>query len=62
MKLFGPAFENTDDASPEKVMLAVLQCAACWEPEARLVGNVRACDIVRSILYYLEKEKKDDFK
>lgn len=43
-----PAYQNTDDAPAELVLAAVRQCAASWVPEARLVGNVRAGDIVRA--------------
>ncbi len=51
----GPAFENTDDASTDVVLAAVLQCAASWEPNVRLLGNVRAGDIVRSLTEVLTK-------
>jgi hypothetical protein len=39
---------NTDNASPEDVLRMVRFCAASWQPGARLLGNVRACDIVRA--------------
>lgn len=45
----GPAFRNTDDASADLVLAAVKQCAASWHPEARILGNVRAVDIVRAV-------------
>lgn len=38
-----------DDAEPLAVLLAVAYCARCWEGGARLLGNVRACDIVRAV-------------
>lgn len=40
---------STDDAAPEVVLRELRDCAACWEPGARLLGNVRAGDIVRAI-------------
>ena len=43
-----PAYQNTDDADAALVLAAVRQCAASWVPEARLLGNVRAGDIVRA--------------
>lgn len=36
-----------DGAPPAEVLAALRVCASCCEPEARLVGNVRAGDIVR---------------
>jgi len=43
------ALENTDDAAPAIVLAAVRACAASWVPEARILGNVRAGDIVRAL-------------
>lgn len=43
------AFQNTDDADPALVLAAVRHCASSWVGEARLIGNVRAKDIVRAI-------------
>lgn len=40
---------NTDDAEPIEVLRAVAECARCWEGGVRLLGNVRACDIVRAV-------------
>lgn len=40
---------NTDNADPETVLLAIRYCAKCWTPEARIIGNIRAGDIVRAI-------------
>jgi len=42
---------NTDDAPVVDVLTAVAQCAAAWEPGARLLGNVRACDILRAVTH-----------
>jgi hypothetical protein len=58
----GPAFENTDDADPQKVMLAILQCAYAWESNARLIGNIRAGDIARAVTYYLKKDFEEKEK
>lgn len=43
------AFQNTDGADASMVLAAVRHCASSWEGEARLLGNVRAKDIVRAI-------------
>lgn len=40
---------DTDDAPPRDVLAMVRLCAASWVPEARLLGNVRAGDIVRAL-------------
>lgn len=37
------ALEYADN--PEKRAVEVLKCALAWEPDARLIGNVRAADI-----------------
>lgn len=47
--LIGPAYENTDGAPATKVLAAIQHCAASWHGEARIIGNVRACDIFRAI-------------
>ncbi|MEM8576116.1 MAG: hypothetical protein AAGF48_16020 [Pseudomonadota bacterium] len=39
---------QTDDAPAYDVLVAVALCAAAWEPEVRIIGNVRAGDILRS--------------
>lgn len=44
-----PECASTDDAPPAQVLAEVRRCAISWEPEVRLVGNVRAGDIVRAI-------------
>ena len=43
------AHVRTDHAVPSVVLAAVKACAASWVPDARLLGNVRAGDIVRAI-------------
>lgn len=40
---------NTDDAAPLVVLAEVGICAGSWEPNVRLLGNVRAGDIVRAV-------------
>ena len=37
-----------DDAEPIAVLRAVAYCARHWEGGVRVLGNVRACDIVRA--------------
>lgn len=39
---------NTDNAPPEDVLAMLRFCAASWQPEVRLLGNIRASDIVRA--------------
>lgn len=41
--------ENTDDADPKTVLKVLQFCAKHWVPEARLVGNVMAGDIVAAL-------------
>ncbi|WP_029073538.1 hypothetical protein [Kaistia adipata] len=41
--------DNTDDAPYLKVLGALRHCALHWVPEARIVGNIRAGDIVRAL-------------
>jgi hypothetical protein len=41
---------ETDGADPAVVRLALLQCIRAWEPEARILGNVRAWDAERAIV------------
>jgi len=38
-----------DNGTPDEVLFAVLECATAWVPEARIIGNVRAGDIVRAV-------------
>lgn len=39
---------QTDDADAYTVLTAVADCARRWEPEARIIGNVRAFDILKA--------------
>jgi len=39
---------NTDDAPADIVLKALQLCAFAWEPNARLLGNIRAVDISRA--------------
>lgn len=61
-RIFEPAYAecNTDDADYSTVLLALGACAESWEPNVRLIGNVRAGDIVRALSIVLHKEKADD--
>jgi hypothetical protein len=47
MSEIDPTF--VDDAEPLAVLRAVAYCARHWDGAARLLGNVRACDIVRAV-------------
>jgi hypothetical protein len=40
---------NTDDATVDHVLVEMRRCAQCWEGDARLMGNVRAKDMIRAI-------------
>lgn len=44
---------DTDGAAPADVLAAVRHCCTCWEPLARVIGNVRAQDIERAIDHFL---------
>jgi hypothetical protein len=46
---YEPNWPNTDDADWKTVLKVVQGCALSWVPEARIIGNVRAGDIVRSV-------------
>lgn len=39
---------QTDDAPAYNVLVAVADCARRWEPNARIIGNVRAGDILKA--------------
>jgi hypothetical protein len=49
----GPLPNAPDDCDPRTVLRYVRMCASSWEGAARLLGNVRACDIVRACDAYL---------
>lgn len=51
---------STDDAPVVDVLTAVAQCAAAWEPGARLLGNVRACDILRAVTHAKSRLQAED--
>lgn len=38
---------SEDASSIEDIILELLTCATSWEPDARLLGNVRAADIAK---------------
>lgn len=45
-----PAEWPSTDGAPASLVLRVVQgCALGWEPDARIIGNVRAGDIFRAI-------------
>jgi hypothetical protein len=48
---------KTDDANFRTVLLETQLCAASWEGDVRLLGNVRAKDIVRAITEALARAK-----
>ncbi len=39
---------QTDDADAYTVLVAVADCARRWVPDARIIGNVRAVDILKA--------------
>lgn len=39
---------ESDNAPWRDVLRAVSRCAAAWEPEARILGDVRAIDVERA--------------
>lgn len=43
------ALPYPDDAPVADVLAYVLSCARLWQPEARIIGNARAGDIVRAL-------------
>ena len=50
---------STDNAPAIDVLRAVRECALAWEPDARILGNVRACDIARAIAE-IDREPEHD--
>lgn len=40
---------DTDGADPRTVLEVTRYCAARWAPDARIIGNVRAGDILRAL-------------
>jgi hypothetical protein len=41
--------DDTDGAPAETVLAVLVRCFLSWQPNARVVGNVRAGDAVRAI-------------
>lgn len=41
---------NTDGADWPVVLKELRYCATCWENKVRLIGNIRAEDIIRATL------------
>ena len=62
----GPPKVAPDGATPDECLAYLLESASCWSPDARLVGNLRAGDIVRSLrdwqarLARLERDRDRD--
>ena len=50
-----PVREKAGELSDEQAYLATLQelltCACSWEADARLLGNVRAADMVQALMF-----------
>lgn len=55
-RTFDPCYahRNTDGAEPQDVLLALGACADCHEKQVRLVGSVRAGDIVDAVAAVLK--------
>jgi len=51
---------DTDDADPWTVLASVRACAISWQPDARIIGNVRAGDIARAIQAIAERHYPGD--
>jgi len=51
---------DTDDADPWTVLAAVRACALSWQPDARIIGNVRAGDIAWAIQAIAERHYPGD--
>lgn len=52
---------NTDDAPVDVVLRTTLECAEGWDPDARLLGNVRAGDMARALREALKLQSTLDF-
>ena len=50
-----PGPECTDGASAEVVLAALVRCYLHWQPDARVLGDVRSADAVRAIREMWEK-------
>lgn len=48
-----PTAAFPDNAPDADVLREVLKCVVSWEPDARLLGNVRAGDIARAVRHVL---------
>lgn len=46
---------NTDDAPAAVVLRALQLCSYCWQPFARIIGDIRAVDISRACDEALKK-------
>lgn len=52
--------KTTDDADPISVLCQIMYCSDRWEPEARIIGNIRAIDISNSIYEILTMLRYND--
>jgi hypothetical protein len=50
-----PPEGSTDGAPAETVLAELVRCYLHWEPDARVLGNVRSADAVRAIREMWEK-------
>lgn len=55
-----PEIWNTDNAPPAHVLEMLRFCASSWEPEVRLIGNIRAEDIVKACNSALDALQKTE--
>ena len=49
---------DTDGAETTVVLAVLKACAECWEYDARIIGNIRAGDIVRALQMVFREEDK----
>lgn len=49
-EIVAPVECSPDGQSTEQVIDYIIACASAWSPNARILGNARACDIKRAIL------------
>jgi len=49
-----------DNAPVSEVLNYILMCARLWSPEARIIGNARAGDIVRALEAAAAAEKEGE--
>jgi hypothetical protein len=52
------AGEASERLTDEQIVQALIACASAWEPQVRLLGNLRAGDIVRVLRRLVEEPTK----